>query len=106
MPSRYTFELLSYFTDDDLEREKLQEFICSEGQQELYNYCNRQHRTILEVLSDFPHATANIPIEYFCEVFQPIRPRSFSIASSPKVKFINCKLVFLIIRVLRDLSIT
>jgi sulfite reductase alpha subunit-like flavoprotein len=77
--------LLSNFTTSDLEKEKLIEFSTPEGQEELYNYCNRPRRTILEVLQDFPHATANISLEYMFELFQPIGPRAFSIASSPKV---------------------
>lgn len=85
VPRRYAFELMSHFTDSDLEREKLKEFISASGQDELCNYCNRPKRTILEVLADFPRATANFPLCYFFELFQPIRPRAFSIASSPKV---------------------
>jgi sulfite reductase alpha subunit-like flavoprotein len=76
---------LSYFTDNELEKEKLQEFTTPEGQEELYNYCNRPRRTILEVLTDFPHATANLTLEYLFEIFSPIRPRAFSIASAPSV---------------------
>jgi len=79
--------LLSYFTDSELEKDKLQEFITPEGQEELYSYCNRPRRTILEVLADFPYATANLPLKYLFEVFSPIRPRAFSIASAPSVSF-------------------
>lgn len=85
IPRRYTFEILSHFTDSELEYEKLVEFNSAEGQQELYNYCHRPKRTILEVLADFPHAVAKIPIEYLFEIFQPIRPRAFSIASASEV---------------------
>lgn len=88
VPRRYAFELLSHFTDSDLEREKLKEFVSPAGQDELCNYCNRPKRTILEVLQDFPHATANFPLRYFFELFHPIRPRAFSIASSPRVSII------------------
>lgn len=84
-PNRYIFQLLSYFTDSELEKEKLQEFTTPEGQEELYSYCNRPRRTILEVLADFPCATSNLPLEYFFEIFSPIRPRAFSIASAPSV---------------------
>ena len=85
VPRRYFFHVLSNFTTSDLEKEKLIEFSTPEGQEELYNYANRPRRTVLEVLQDFPQATANIPLEYMFELFQPIRPRAFSIASSPKV---------------------
>ena len=85
VPRRYTFELLSHFTDSELEREKLIEFSTPSGQDELYTYCHRPKRTILEVLADFPHAAKNISLEYLLEVFQPIRSRAFSITSSPTV---------------------
>ncbi|XP_050533690.1 NADPH-dependent diflavin oxidoreductase 1 [Daktulosphaira vitifoliae] len=85
IPNRYVFQLLFHFTDSDLEKEKFQEFISFEGQEELYNYCNRPRRTILEVLNDFPHAISNISLSYLFEIFSPIRPRAFSIASAPSV---------------------
>lgn len=78
---------MSYFTDSELEKEKLQEFITPEGQEELYNYCNRPRRSILEVLTDFPYATANLSLEYLFEIFSLVRPRAFSIASAPSVSY-------------------
>ncbi|PSN42116.1 hypothetical protein C0J52_02968 [Blattella germanica] len=84
VPRRHFFHLLSFFTTSELEKEKLIEFTTPEGQEELYNYCNRPRRTVLEVLQDFPHSTANIDVEHLFELLQPIRPRAFSIASSPQ----------------------
>ncbi|XP_063222983.1 NADPH-dependent diflavin oxidoreductase 1 isoform X3 [Bacillus rossius redtenbacheri] len=83
VPQRYVFHLLARFTSSQLEREKCLEFCSAEGLDELYNYCHRPRRTVLEVLADFPHATPNIPIQYWFELLRPIRPRPFSIASSP-----------------------
>ena len=83
IPKRYFFELLSHFTTDEMEREKLVEFTTAEGQQDLYDYCNRPRRNILEVLYDFRHTTPNIPEEYLWDLIPPIKQRSFSIASSP-----------------------
>lgn len=88
VPKRYTFQLLRQFTISELEREKLAELTSAEGQEELYKYCNRPRRSILEVLSDFPHAAANVPISYYFDIFQPIRQRAFSIASSPSVSLL------------------
>lgn len=82
VPKRYFFELLSFFTTDESEREKFQEFSSSVGQQELYDYCNRPKRSILEVLYDFPHTQNNIPFEYLFELIPMIKPRAYSIASS------------------------
>lgn len=53
-----------------------------EGQEELHSYCNRPRRTALEVLSDFPHTTSQIKVDYLLDLFPEIQPRSFSIASS------------------------
>jgi len=83
IPKRYFFELLSHFTSDELEKEKFLEFNTAEGQQDLYEYCNRPRRNILEVLYDFRHTTPNIPVEYLWDLIPQIKPRSFSIASSP-----------------------
>ncbi|CAG2236503.1 Sulfite reductase [NADPH] flavoprotein alpha-component,NADPH-dependent diflavin oxidoreductase 1 [Mytilus edulis] len=85
VPRRSFFELLSYFADNELEKEKLEEFCTAEGQEELYTYCNRVRRSILEVLQDFPHTSANIPFEYLFDLIPVLQPRSFSIASSQKM---------------------
>jgi len=82
IPRRYFFELLSHFTTDPLEKEKFIEFNTAEGQQDLYEYCNKPRRHILEVLYDFRHTTPNIPFEYLFDLIPQIKPRSFSIASS------------------------
>ncbi|XP_073968391.1 NADPH-dependent diflavin oxidoreductase 1 [Rhodnius prolixus] len=86
IPRRYLFEVLAYVTPNELEREKLLELSSSSGQEELYNYCNRPRRTVVEVLADFPHATANLSLPFLFDVMQPIKPRAFSIASSPIVE--------------------
>ncbi|XP_043914460.1 NADPH-dependent diflavin oxidoreductase 1 [Protopterus annectens] len=82
VPRRSFFELLSNFSPDEREQEKLREFSSAEGQEELYSYCNRPRRTTIEVLLDFPHTTAAIPHDYLFDLIPTIRPRAFSIASS------------------------
>ncbi|XP_077140107.1 NADPH-dependent diflavin oxidoreductase 1 [Ranitomeya variabilis] len=82
VPRRSFFQLLSYFSPDEQEREKLQEFSSAAGQEELYTYCNRPRRTTLEVLIDFPHTTSSIPADYLLDLIPRIRPRAFSIASA------------------------
>lgn len=81
IPRPRTFELLALNCTNELEKEKLLEFTTPEGQQDLYSYANRPRRTVIEVLSDFPNATSMLTINVIFELFQPIRPRSFSIAS-------------------------
>ncbi|KAJ7352489.1 riboflavin synthase domain-like protein [Mycena albidolilacea] len=82
VPRRSFFEYLRHFTSDELEREKLDEFLSREGADDLYDYCYRVRRTIHEVLAEFRHV--KIPMEYIFDVFPPLRPRQFSIASSVK----------------------
>uniref|UniRef100_A0A4W3JVZ4 NADPH-dependent diflavin oxidoreductase 1 n=1 Tax=Callorhinchus milii TaxID=7868 RepID=A0A4W3JVZ4_CALMI len=82
VPRRSFFELLSHFSVDEMEQEKLKEFSSAKGQEELYSYCNRPRRTTLEVLFDFPHTTAIIPHDYLLDLIPEMRPRAFSIASS------------------------
>ncbi|XP_038637546.1 NADPH-dependent diflavin oxidoreductase 1 isoform X2 [Scyliorhinus canicula] len=82
VPRRSFFDLLSYFSPDEMEKEKLKEFSSAEGQEELYSYCNRLRRTTLEILYDFPMTTYAIPPDYLFDLIPEIRPRAFSIASS------------------------
>jgi len=52
VPRLSFFELLEKFardSGDEMEAEKLGEFLTAEGQQELFEYCSRPRRTILEV---------------------------------------------------------
>eukprot|EP00731_Ephydatia_muelleri_P023982 Em0016g253a len=83
VPRRSFFELLAMFaTSDEMERDKLNEFTTREGQEDLYSYCNRPRRTILEVLCDFPSTRASVPFSFLFDLIPPIQPRAFSIASS------------------------
>ncbi|EPS94182.1 hypothetical protein FOMPIDRAFT_1153432 [Fomitopsis schrenkii] len=82
VPRRSFFVLLRHFVTDELEAEKLDEFVSEDGADELYEYCQRPRRMIREVLEEF--RSARIPREYVFDVFPPLRPRHFSIASSVK----------------------
>uniref|UniRef100_A0A3B4CYH7 NADPH-dependent diflavin oxidoreductase 1 n=1 Tax=Pygocentrus nattereri TaxID=42514 RepID=A0A3B4CYH7_PYGNA len=82
VPRRSFFELLATFATNELERGKLAEFSSAQGQDELHSYCNRPRRTALEVLTDFPHTTAELSVNYLLDLFPEIQPRTFSIASS------------------------
>lgn len=85
VPRRSFFEFMALFSTNELEKEKLQEFCTPEGQEELYSYCNRVKRSILEVLQDFPHTSSWLPFEYLFDVIPQLQPRAFSIASSQVV---------------------
>ncbi|KAJ3727635.1 riboflavin synthase domain-like protein [Lentinula raphanica] len=82
VPRRVFFQYLRHFTSDETEKERLSEFLSLEHADELYDYCFRVRRTIQEVLSEFRNV--HIPRDYIFDVFPPLRPRQFSIASSVK----------------------
>ncbi|XP_067949341.1 NADPH-dependent diflavin oxidoreductase 1-like [Watersipora subatra] len=84
VPTRYFFELMSHFSRDEQEKEKLEEFCSAEGQDARFSYCNRVKRSIIEVLTEFPNTTPYIPVNYILDLFPALQPRAFSIASAPQ----------------------
>jgi sulfite reductase alpha subunit-like flavoprotein len=82
IPRARAFEVLAQNCDNELEKDRLLEFAGFEGQQELISYANRPRKTIIEVLEDFPNATSKLTLNLLFELFQPIKQRPFSIASS------------------------
>eukprot|EP00730_Choanoeca_flexa_P003674 TRINITY_DN11472_c0_g1_i4.p1 TRINITY_DN11472_c0_g1~~TRINITY_DN11472_c0_g1_i4.p1 ORF type:complete len:570 (+),score=97.62 TRINITY_DN11472_c0_g1_i4:45-1754(+) len=85
IPKRYFFKLLGHFAASEHEVERLREFLTIEGQDELIDYCIRMKRTCLEVLTDFPSTKGRIPLDYLMDMFSPLAPRAFSIASNQQV---------------------
>ncbi|CCD22926.1 NAPDH-dependent diflavin reductase NDAI_0A07720 [Naumovozyma dairenensis CBS 421] len=63
------------------QRDKLKEFAYDEDMQELYDYCNRPRRSILEVLDDF--LSVRLPWKYMLDYLPIIKPRYYSISSGP-----------------------
>lgn len=94
-PSRYFFEVASYYTKNELHKEKLEELRKGKKQSEIdeyYNYCVREKRNVYEILFDYN--SVEMPISNLIETIQLIKPRDFSISSyykyTPKiVKFKN-----------------
>ncbi|KAJ1922182.1 NAPDH-dependent diflavin reductase [Mycoemilia scoparia] len=86
VPRRSFFEMASYFSTHEDEREKLREFASAEGQDDMHSYCTRPKRTLLEVLGDFT-SIKDVPLNYIFDVFPPLRPRYFSISSHPYVSY-------------------
>lgn len=79
-PSRYFFEVMSHFATAEHEKERLQYFATSEGRDELYQYNQKERRSVLEVLEDFP--SVQMPLEWLVQLVPRMRPRAFSISSS------------------------
>ncbi|AET41274.1 NAPDH-dependent diflavin reductase Ecym_7455 [Eremothecium cymbalariae DBVPG len=63
------------------QREKLMQFGLSEDMQDLYDYCNRPRRSILEVIQDFE--SLKLPWKFLLDYIPEIKPRFFSISGKP-----------------------
>ncbi|KAK4279830.1 hypothetical protein QN277_011542 [Acacia crassicarpa] len=79
-PRRYFFEVLSFFAEAEHERERLKYFASPEGREDLYQYNQKERRTVLEVLEDFP--SVQMPFEWLVQLVPPLKTRAFSISSS------------------------
>ncbi|CAE7266621.1 ndor1, partial [Symbiodinium necroappetens] len=84
VPSRYFFHVLSLHTQDELHKKKLSEFASRslEAKDALYEYCKRERRSAAEVMWDF--WTARPPLRALISALPLLRPRRYSIASSPR----------------------
>ncbi|XP_050227357.1 NADPH-dependent diflavin oxidoreductase 1 isoform X2 [Mercurialis annua] len=80
-PRRYFFEVMSFFATTQHEKERLQYFSSPEGRDDLYQYNQKERRTVLEVLEDFP--SVQMPFEWLVQLVPPLKTRLFSISSSP-----------------------
>nr|KJB09205.1 hypothetical protein B456_001G130600 [Gossypium raimondii] len=80
-PRRYFFEVMSFFATAEHEKERLQYFASPEGRDDLYQYNQKERRTVVEVLEDFP--SVQMPFEWFVQLVPPLKNRAFSISSSP-----------------------
>ncbi|KAL9148296.1 hypothetical protein ABFS82_12G032800 [Erythranthe guttata] len=79
-PRRYFFEVMSFFASAEHEKERLQYFASPEGRDDLYQYNQKERRTVLEVLEDFP--SVSMPFEWLVQLVPPLKTRAFSISSS------------------------
>lgn len=78
-PRRYFFEVMSFFASAEHEKERLQYFASPEGRDELYQYNQKERRTVLEILEDFP--SVQMPLEWLVQLVPPLKTRAFSISS-------------------------
>eukprot|EP00850_Spirogloea_muscicola_P007959 SM000041S15518 [mRNA] locus=s41:519347:524236:- [translate_table: standard] len=79
-PRRYFFEVLSHLAEEEREAERLRYFSTAEGREDLYDYNQRERRSVLEILEDFP--SVQLPLQWLLEIAPRLQPRAFSIASS------------------------
>ncbi|KAL9266745.1 NADPH-dependent diflavin oxidoreductase 1-like protein [Drosera capensis] len=80
-PRRFFFEVMSFYATAEHEKERLQYFASVEGRDDLYQYNQKERRTVLEVLEDFP--SVQMPFEWLVQLVPPLKTRAFSISSSP-----------------------
>ncbi|KAF5750028.1 hypothetical protein HS088_TW03G00357 [Tripterygium wilfordii] len=77
------FQVMSFFASAQHEKERLQYFASPEGRDDLYQYNQKERRTVLEVLEDFP--SVQMPFEWLVQLVPPLNQRAFSISSSQLV---------------------
>ncbi|KAF6153981.1 hypothetical protein GIB67_037685 [Kingdonia uniflora] len=80
-PRRYFFEVMSFFATAEHEKERLQYFSSPKGRDDLYQYSQKERKTVLEVSEDFP--SVQMPLEWLVQLVPPLKTRPFSISSSP-----------------------
>ena len=85
IPRRSFFSIISHFTDDTFQKDRLIEFTKPEFLDELYDYTTRPRRSVLEVLQEFD--TLKIPWQWAASVLPELRGRQFSLASGGRLKY-------------------
>ncbi|KIW71375.1 hypothetical protein PV04_03551 [Phialophora macrospora] len=84
IPRRSFLGGIANYTPDSMHRDRLLEFTDPQYLDEFYDYATRPRRSILEILQEFD--SVQIPWEEVTNVFPPMRPRQFSIASGGRLK--------------------
>jgi len=84
IPRRSFFSTVAHYTNNEMHKERLQEFTNPEYLDELWDYTTRPRRSILEVLQEFD--SVKIPWQHAVSVLPVIRARQFSIASGGERK--------------------
>jgi sulfite reductase alpha subunit-like flavoprotein len=79
-PHRSYFEQLSFFAAEREEAEKLLELSTGEGVDLYQQYCVKERRGYIEVLSEFK--SCRVPLEILIGLIPPLHPRYYSIASA------------------------
>ncbi|KAM1409041.1 hypothetical protein ACFX2I_009484 [Malus domestica] len=80
-PRPYFFEVMHMFATDEHEKGILEHLVSPEGRTVLHKYIHKERMTVNDVLKKFP--SVQIPFEWLVQVVPPLKPRAFSISSSP-----------------------
>jgi sulfite reductase alpha subunit-like flavoprotein len=84
IPRRSFFGCIANYTNDEMHKERLLEFTDPQWLDEYYDYATRPRRSILEILQEFD--SVHLPWEEVTNIFPPMRPRQFSVASGGLLK--------------------
>ncbi|OAP56898.1 hypothetical protein AYL99_09010 [Fonsecaea erecta] len=84
IPRRSFLGCIANYTSNDMHKERLLEFTDPQYLDEYYDYATRPRRSILEILQEFD--SVSLPWEEVTNIFPPVRPRQFSIASGGLLK--------------------
>ncbi|KAI1617599.1 NADPH-ferrihemo protein reductase [Exophiala viscosa] len=84
IPRRSFFAAIANYTADEMHKERLLEFTDPQYLDEYYDYATRPRRSILEILQEFD--SVHLPWQEVTNIFPPMRPRQFSIASGGESK--------------------
>ena len=85
------FKSLADFSELEIYKEKIKEM----SFEDYYAYVVREYRSIWEVLFDFK--IPNIPVDLILSFCPRIRPREFSIASSPSKSYRDIEIIYAIV---------
>ena len=80
IPRRSFFQALAQHCPPGLHADRLKYFASAQGRDDLHEYCRREGRTVLEILTDF--SSAKLSLEWLLSYCPRLRPRRFSVASS------------------------
>lgn len=84
VPKKAFLRVLSEHTYDEDEKQRLNELCSKEGSSDYVNYVLKPHINLLDLLEAFPYCIP--PVEIVLEHLPKLKPRFYSVASSPLIK--------------------
>ena len=84
VPRRSFFSAIAHFAQDQVQKDRILDFVNPEYVDWLHDYTTRPRRSILEVLHELD--SVKVPWKWALNIFPPLRGRQFSIASGGNLK--------------------
>eukprot|EP00045_Choanoeca_perplexa_P009046 m.85591 g.85591 ORF g.85591 m.85591 type:complete len:656 (+) comp14725_c0_seq1:55-2022(+) len=81
-PSVTLMAELAQYASNEQEKNKLEHLVSKAGRKDYHNYVAETHRTLMDVLSEFP--SVMLPGDHLMELLPRMQPRYYSISSSSK----------------------